>query len=126
MVNKLRRGFTLIELLVVLAIVSTLLLLVTPRYLHRVEVSKETVLRDNLRAIRDTIDKFYGDQGRYPDSLDELVDKKYLRAPPMDPITDSAKTWDLVPVPEGYKGSVYDVRSGGKGTARDGTRYADW
>lgn len=121
-----RRGFTLIELLVVLAIVSTLLLLVTPRYLHRVDASKETVLRDNLRAVRDTLDKFYGDNGRYPESLDELVEKKYLRRLPVDPITESEKTWELVPVPEGYKGVVYDIRSGASGTGRDGRKYAEW
>lgn len=120
------RGFTLIELLVVLAIVSTLLLLVTPRYLHRVDASKETVLRDNLRAVRDTLDKFYGDNGRYPESLDELVEKKYLRRLPVDPITESEKTWELVPVPEGYKGAVYDIRSGASGTGRDGRKYAEW
>src|SRR4051812_23419102 len=121
-----RRGFTLIELLVVLAIISTLLLLVTPRYFHRVDAAKETVLRDNLRAVRDTIDKFYGDNGRYPETLDELVEKKYLRTLPVDPITESARNWELVPVPDGYKGAVYDIRSGAPGTARDGRKYAEW
>lgn len=120
------RGFTLIELLVVLAIVSTLLLLVTPRYLHRVDASKETVLRDNLRAVRDTLDKFYGDNGRYPENLEELVEKKYLRGLPVDPITESESTWEIVPVPDGYKGAVYDIRSGATGTARDGKKYAEW
>jgi general secretion pathway protein G len=120
------RGFTLIELLVVLAIVSTLLLLVTPRYFHKVDAAKEVVLRDNLRTLRDTIDKFYGDMGRYPETLDELVEKKYLRALPVDPITESTKTWELVPVPDGYKGAVYDIRSGASGFARDGRKYAEW
>jgi general secretion pathway protein G len=119
-------GFTLIELLVVLAIVSTLLLLVAPRYFSKVDESKEVVLRDNLRATRDMLDKFYGDNGRYPETLEELVEKKYLRALPVDPITDSATTWQLVPVPDGYKGTVYDIRSGATGTARDGRNYADW
>jgi general secretion pathway protein G len=119
-------GFTLIELLVVLAIVSTLLLLVAPRYFSKVDESKEVVLRDNLRATRDVLDKFYGDNGRYPETLEELVEKKYLRALPVDPITDSATTWQLVPVPDGYKGTVYDIRSGAPGTARDGKNYADW
>ena len=121
-----RKGFTLIELLVVLAIVSTLLLLVAPRYLHKVDASKEAVLRDNLRTVRETIDKFYGDQGRYPDSLEELVDKKYLRGLPMDPVTESTKTWELVPVPEGYQGTVYDIRSGAQGVSQDGRKYAEW
>ena len=119
-------GFTLIELLVVLAIVSTLLLLVAPRYFNKVDESKEAVLRDNLRATRDMLDKFYGDNGRYPETLEELVEKKYLRALPVDPLTESTTTWQLVPVPDGYKGTVYDIRSGAPGTARDGKNYGDW
>lgn len=121
-----RGGFTLIELLVVLAIVSTLLLLVAPRYLHKVDASKEAVLRDNLRTVRDVIDKFYGDNGRYPETLEELVEKKYLRSLPVDPITESASSWELVPVPEGYEGTVYDIRSGARGAAQDGKKYAEW
>ena len=121
-----RSGFTLIELLVVLAIVSTLLLLVAPRYFHQVDASKEAVLRDNLRTVRDVIDKFYGDNGRYPETLEELVEKKYLRALPVDPMTESTATWQLVPVPEGYKGVVYDIHSGSADAAKDGRKYADW
>lgn len=124
--RALRRGFTLIELLVVLAIVSTLLLLVAPRYFQRVDTSKEAVLRDNLRIVRDVIDKFYGDNGRYPETLEELVERKYLRALPVDPLTESATTWRLVPVPEGYAGTVYDIRSGAQGTSQEGRKYADW
>ncbi|MES3001260.1 MAG: prepilin-type N-terminal cleavage/methylation domain-containing protein [Pseudomonadota bacterium] len=121
-----RRGFTLIELLVVLAIVATLLMLVAPRYFHKVDASKEAVLRDNLRSVRDMIDKFYGDNGRYPETLEELVEKKYLRGLPVDPITESTGTWQLVPVPEGYKGAVYDLRSGAQGADREGKKYAEW
>jgi general secretion pathway protein G len=120
------RGFTLIELLVVLAIISTLMLLVAPRYFAKVDESKEAVLRDNLRTTRDVLDKFYGDNGRYPETLDELVEKKYLRSLPVDPLTESATTWKLVPVPDGYNGTVYDLHSGAAGVARDGRNYADW
>ncbi len=120
------RGFTLIELLVVLAIVSTLLLLVAPRYFQSVDQAREAVLRDNLRTVRDVIDKFHADNGRYPEALDELVEKKYLRALPVDPITESTATWQLVPVPEGYKGTVSSIRSGATGAAADGTKFADW
>lgn len=122
----LANGFTLIELLVVLAIVSTLLMLVLPRYFSRVDESKEVVLRDNLRTTRRVIDQFYGDQGRYPETLQELVEKNYLRGLPMDPITESSATWQLVPAPDGHKGALYDIRSGADGAGRDGSRYADW
>ncbi|MBL0420159.1 prepilin-type N-terminal cleavage/methylation domain-containing protein [Ramlibacter sp. AW1] len=120
------RGFTLIELLVVLAIVATLLLLVAPRYWGHVDTAKEAVLRDNLRGTREVIDKFYGDHGRYPDSLDELVDKRYLRALPVDPVTGSATTWTVLSPPAGYEGQVHDLRSGAPGTGKDGSSYADW
>lgn len=120
------KGFTLIELLVVLAIVATLLTLVVPRYVDRIDVAKETVLRDNLRGVRDVIDKFYGDQGRFPESLEELVEKNYLKTLPVDPLTDSESTWQIVEVPSGYKGRVYDIRSGAPGNGRNGRPYAEW
>lgn len=119
-------GFTLIELLVVLAIVAVMLSLAIPRYYNQVDSSKEAVLRENLRATRDVLDRFYGDTGRYPDSLGELVDKRYLRALPVDPITESSATWVLVPVPEGYHGSVFDLRSGSTATGKNGKPYAEW
>jgi general secretion pathway protein G len=120
------KGFTLIELLVVLAIVATLLTLVAPRYFGQLETSKEVVLKDNLRSTREVIDKFYGDIGRYPDSLDELVEKKYLRSLPFDPVTDSTTTWQIINVPAGYKGNVFDLKSGAVGTSRQGQTYAQW
>jgi general secretion pathway protein G len=124
--TRTNRGFTLIELLVVLAIVATLLLLVAPRYLHRVDVAKEAVLRDNLRTVRDVIDKFHGDTGRYPESLEELVEKRYLRGLPVDPITDSSASWQIVPVPDGQPGAVYDIKSGAAGQGADGRKYEQW
>lgn len=119
-------GFTLIELLVVLAIVSTLLLLVAPRYFQRVDVAQEAVLRDNLRTLRQVLDNFQGDHGRFPESLQELVDKRYVRSLPVDPLTGSTETWILLPPPDGLEGAVYDLRSGAAGTAKDGSLYADW
>lgn len=121
-----RRGFTLIELLVVLAIVATLATLVLPRYLGRVEAAQEAVLRENLRTTRDLIGKFYGDHGRYPDSLQELVDRRYLAALPHDPVQGSADAWVITPPPEGEKGAVYDLHSGAPGNGRDGSAYAQW
>ena len=119
-------GFTLIELLVVLAIVAVLLTTVAPRYFSQIDASKEAVLKDNLRTTREVIDKFYADLGRYPESLEELVEKNYLRSVPFDPITESQSTWQLMAVPSDYKGVVYDIKSGATKTARDGKPYAEW
>ena len=120
------RGFTLIELLAVLAIVAVLLTLAMPRHVDRIDMAKEVVLRDNLRSTREVIDQFYGDRGRYPDSLQELVDKRYLRAVPTDPLTESDSTWQAINVPPGYAGQVYDIRSGAPGLGRNGVPYGQW
>lgn len=119
-------GFTLIELLVVMAVIATLLTLAVPRYFASMEKSREAVLHANLTLLRQTLDKYYGDKGRYPDALDELVAARYLRSVPLDPITDSTATWVVVPPPQPEMGGVYDVRSGAEGVARDGSAYADW
>lgn len=119
-------GFTLIELLVVMAIIALLVSLAVPRYFHSVESSRETILRENLSLTRQALDKFYGDNGKYPDTLDMLVSKKYLRSLPLDPVTGSSTTWVIVPPEVADKGSVYDVRSGAPGNARDGSEYKDW
>ncbi|MPQ59979.1 type II secretion system protein [Duganella sp. FT27W] len=124
--KKTAKGFTLIELLVVLGIVALMLTLAVPRYFPSVDKSREVVLADNLRNLRGLIDQYYGDTGRYPDSLDQLVEKKYLRALPRDPVTDSDSTWIIVPPEDGLKGNVYDIRSGAPGNDRSGKPYADW
>lgn len=119
-------GFTLIELLVVLSIIALLLTLAVPRYFHSIDTSKEAVLSENLHIVRETIDKFYGDKGRYPESLEELVSERYLRAMPHDPVTGSSTTWTIIaPETPGAKGNVYDIKSGAPGTTRDGKPFAD-
>jgi general secretion pathway protein G len=119
-----RGGFTLIELIVVMAIIATLLTIALPRYFGSVERSKEVTLRQSLNVMREAIDKFNADNGRYPEKLEDLVEKRYIRAIPVDPITDSAETWIIVPVPGTVaQGAVYDVRSGAKGNAADGKPF---
>jgi general secretion pathway protein G len=119
-------GFTLIELLVVMAIIALLLTIAVPRYFHSTDRAKEAVLKEDLAQMRIAIDQYYGDRGRYPDSLDDLVEKKYLRRIPADPITESVQTWVIVTPEETGKGTVADVKSGAAGTAEDGTPYGDW
>ena len=128
MVRLLRpaRGFTLIELLVVMAIIATLLMLAVPRYFTSEERAREAVLKENLFQMRDAIGKYYGDKGKYPESLEALVNEKYLRAVPVDPITDNATTWVTVRPEDPEKDGVADVHSGAEGTASDGSKYSDW
>lgn len=121
-----RHGFTLIELLVVMVIISILLTLAVPRYFGSMEKSREAVLRENLELMRSSLDKYYGDAGRYPDTLGELVEKRYLRRIPQDPITGSATTWVSLPPEAPVQGNVYDIRSGAPGSGLDGSPYSEW
>lgn len=119
-------GFTLVELLVVMAIVATLLSLVTPRLPHgSVDRAREATLRVDLRTMRDAIDKFYSDRGRHPEALDDLVTHRYLREMQVDPISERRDTWLTVEHPDKLPG-IYDVRSGSEGVAGDGTEYRSW
>ena len=121
-----RAGFTLIELLVVLGIVALLLTLAVPRFFPSIDGAKETILADNLRNTRTVIEQYYSDTGRYPDSLDQLVEKKYLRQLPLDPITGSSASWIVVPAEDGAKSGVASVKSGAPGNDRSGKPYLDW
>ena len=118
-------GFSLIELLVVLAAIALLLSVVAPRYVHHVDRAREAALRSNLSALRDAIDKFHADRDSYPEKLAELVDARYLRAVPIDPVTERDDTWQLMPAPGRTKG-IGDVHSGAAGAGIDGRPYANW
>ncbi len=120
------RGFTLVELMVVMAIIALLLTLAVPRYFNHLESSRETILKQDLAVMRDAIDKYHGDTGSYPDSLEALVNARYLRTLPVDPITERDDTWQVVAPSGDETGAVYDVKSGAPGVARDGSSYATW
>ncbi len=121
------RGFTLIELLVVMSVIATLLTIAVPRYFRHIDLAREASLRQSLSVMRDAVDKFQGDNGRYPESLGELVTKRYLRKVPVDPITESTETWIVVPPPDAPgKDSVWDIHSGAEGQAQDGSEFATW
>lgn len=121
------RGFTLIELMVVMSIIAMLLTLAMPRYFHSVDRGREAVLRHDLRSMRDAIDKFLADRGRYPSTLQELSERRYLRAVPVDPITRSADSWKLIAPPASVgDGGIYDVRSGAPGNSINGEAYELW
>ncbi|CAD5373517.1 General secretion pathway protein G [Rubrivivax sp. A210] len=126
--NSGRRGFTLIELIVVMAIVALLASIAAPRYFQSLERAREKSLRTSLAVMRDAIDQFAADKGRYPQSLAEMAQQRYLRELPQDPYTGRADSWlALAPPPDAVvQGGVADVRSGAAGRAADGSLYADW
>jgi len=124
-------GFTLVELLVVISLISILAAMGLVQYKNSVIASREAVLHTDLFRMRDAIDQYYADKGKYPSALDSLVSEGYLRKIPEDPITKSTDTWVTEPAepdpsnPSAEPG-VYNVKSGAQGTGLDGTNYSDW
>lgn len=102
-------GFTLIEMVVVMTLIALLLTLAIPRYFAVLDKGKLNVQRQNIATMRDAIDKFFGDQGKYPDSLDELVARRYLRQVPLDPVSETSN-WVLVGPQDPSQGAVFDVQ----------------
>jgi general secretion pathway protein G len=129
--RRCQAGFTLIELLVVIALISILAGMAVVQYRNSIQRTQEATLKTNLFRMRDAIDQYYADKGKYPASLDALVSDQYLRKIPEDPFTKSADTWQTVPAepdpgnPSADPG-IYDVKSGAQGQSLEGTSFSDW
>lgn len=125
-IGKDKKGFTLIELIIVMTIIGILLTIAQPTYRNSVIRAKETVLKENLFALRSAIDQYYADNGVFPPTLNELVTKGYLRSIPKDPFTNSNTTWIVVAPPRPEETGVYDVKSGSNERSLSGVPYSEW
>jgi type II secretion system protein G len=122
------QGFTLVELLLVLLIVALLASLTAPVVTNSVQRARESSLKQSLQVVRKAIDDYYADTGAYPPTLEALVEKRYIRKLPKDPVTDRVDSWVLVRSREGQSGAeggIVDVQSGSEEKSSDGTPYRD-
>src|SRR3989337_2537812 len=126
--SKIReRGFTLIELLIVMSIIAILATIAQPSFKQAIVKAREAVLKEDLFILRDVIDQYYVDKGKYPPAMDDLVGEGYIRGIPRDPFTNSADTWQLIYNSEQEEEQgIYDVHSGSDMVAVDGTPYNEW
>ena len=123
-----RRGFTFIEMLIVVSIVGILATIALPSFQHAVTKAREAALKENLFVLRDVIDQYYADQERYPPTLAELVEKRYLRGVPLDPMTGKRDSWTFVTVTDeqGQENGIVDVHSGSEQAGLNGVPYKEW
>jgi general secretion pathway protein G len=130
MLYKNRKGFTLLELMIVIAIIGILATLAQPMFKTAVLKSREAALKEDLFNIRNVMDQYYADNGKYPDSLNDLVDKGYMRSIPSDPFTGSNTSWRLDPYSGGEgeesAGGYWDVHSGSDQVGLNGKKYSEW
>ena len=118
------RGYTLVELMIVVSIVGILATLAEPQYQGAVLRAREAALKQDLFTLRDAIDQYKADRGKYPPSLAELQSAGYIKHIPVDPFTKAASSWQtILDQPDG---GLFDVHSGSELIGTDGIPYNQW
>lgn len=127
--NTRNRGFSLLELMIAMFIMIILISVAVPTYQRSVQHARETVLKENLWQMRRAIDQFTADKGKLPQSLDDLVENKYLREKPMDPISEKSEWEEVIgedtTSPDAEQG-LKDVKSMAEGEDTDGVPYSKY
>jgi len=128
-----QKGFTLIEVMIVFTLIGILVAMGIPQFKYAAQRAREATLKENLFIMRKLLNQYCIDKGRYPDSLQALVDEEYLMKIPKDPVTKSSETWVEVKetltteeLMEGKMPGVIDVHSGSEEKSIDGTPYNTW
>jgi general secretion pathway protein G len=126
------RGFTLIELMIVISVILILVSVALPAYNQSIWRARESVLKQNLFALRSVISQYTLDKQKAPQSLQDLVSGGYFKQIPNDPMTSRNDTWtveeetDTIMTVDQQEPGIFDVHSGSTATGSDGTAYNTW
>jgi general secretion pathway protein G len=125
-------GFTIVELAIVITVILIIMAIAVPGYQQVIRHAHEDTLREDLRVMRKMIDQYTADREKAPQALEDLVEMRYLPEIPVDPMTDSAETWEVIledvnAIALSGERGIIDVKSGSNDVDSSGERrYSDW